>query len=282
VTGNPAGVSAGNGGLYGGGGGSSSVGGGELGTSRGAGGNAGQGIVVITYSPLVRTFKPSKRRFVRRILRKKTTKKLLLPLPIIQPAHVISWRPRPTRWLRPRRTEPAQRLLRRPLHYPIPPPLVVPRFNQGVAFRNTKAFVSDAPFFDYPNFSDLGTTYPQVTRQNNTVGFTNFYPTTIGQDQIQSQDQRLCGNLYNKFLTAFVTPPAPSVPDTTPLGATVATLSAMWSDQSTFTGSFIFVAPGFDDGGIFAISGSNLIVNPNGSGIPAGGLTANVTIEATQ
>jgi len=39
------------------------------------------------------------------------------------------------------------------------------------------------------------------------------------------------------------------------------------SDGSPFTGSFGFGAPCYDAGGIFAISGSNIIVNPSGPGV---------------
>lgn len=89
-------------------------------------------------------------------------------------------------------------------------------------------------------------------------------------------------------LTLVVTPTAPSIPSTTPKGSVVATLRASWSDGSAFTGSFIFVAPNFDYGGVYAITlnpdrTGQLIVNPNGPGVgSAGGSVEHVTIEATQ
>jgi hypothetical protein len=39
------------------------------------------------------------------------------------------------------------------------------------------------------------------------------------------------------------------------------------SDGSPFTGSVGFGNPYYDAGGIFAISGSNIIVNPSGPGV---------------
>jgi hypothetical protein len=199
---------------------------------------------------------------------------------IIQPAHFIAFRLRPVRWLRPRTRRLTSTRLKRAKPYPVRQPAIT-RFNQGIAFRNTKAFVADATAFDYPLWGGMST-YPQITKQGFIVGFTTSYPSVIGQDQLATNDHRISGNLFNKFLTMTVTPPAPSVPDTTQKGATIATLAALWSDASAFTGTFIFVAPNFDDGGVFAISGNNLIVSNTGPGIPAGGTVATVTIEPTQ
>jgi hypothetical protein len=64
-----------------------------------------------------------------------------------------------------------------------------------------------------------------------------------------------------------VTPSTPTIPDTTPLGAVVAKFSAAMNDGSPFGGTVIFGAPYYDAGGIFSISGSNIIVNPSGPGI---------------
>ncbi len=84
-------------------------------------------------------------------------------------------------------------------------------------------------------------------------------------------------------LTLIVSPTMPTIPDTTPLGTTVATLMGVWSSGATFTGSFIFVAPNFDDGGIYDISGNLLRVSPTGPGVGAeGGSVDFVTIAATQ
>ena len=83
-----------------------------------------------------------------------------------------------------------------------------------------------------------------------------------------------------------VTPPDPSIPDDTVLGATVATLQGVWSDGKPFTGGYVFVSPNFDDGGIYAITmnldhSGNLIINPDGPGVSGeGGSIDDVTIEA--
>lgn len=64
-----------------------------------------------------------------------------------------------------------------------------------------------------------------------------------------------------------VTPSTPEVPDTTSRGAVVATFSVAMSDGSPFTGKVGFGAPYYDAGGIFALSGNRIIVNPNGPGL---------------
>ncbi len=84
-----------------------------------------------------------------------------------------------------------------------------------------------------------------------------------------------------------VAPTMPTIPNTTSLGATVATITVTLSNGGTFTGTLTFGSPYFDDGGIYAISGSSspflLIVNPSGPGVGAeGGNIDNVTLVATQ
>jgi hypothetical protein len=56
------------------------------------------------------------------------------------------------------------------------------------------------------------------------------------------------------------------------------------SDGSPFTGTVGFGAPNYDAGGIFAISGNNIIVNPTGPGVGPNTttLTDQITLEATQ
>ncbi len=89
-------------------------------------------------------------------------------------------------------------------------------------------------------------------------------------------------SLLPATLTLVVSPTAPTIPSTTPLGTTVATLQGVWSDGSTFTGSFTFVAPNYD-ADTYSISGSNLIVSSNGPGVgSAGGSIEHVTMEAVQ
>ena len=76
--------------------------------------------------------------------------------------------------------------------------------------------------------------------------------------------------------------PNPSIPANAPLGSVVATITASWSDGSPFTGSLSFGPPYSNDGGVFAISGNNLIVNPAGPGVSAdANTTQNVTVVAT-
>jgi hypothetical protein len=81
-----------------------------------------------------------------------------------------------------------------------------------------------------------------------------------------------------------VTPSNPTIPDTTPLGAVVASFAVTMSDGSPFTGTVGFGAPYNDAGGVFAISGNNIIVNPSGPGVGPNTttLTDQITLEAIQ
>lgn len=84
-------------------------------------------------------------------------------------------------------------------------------------------------------------------------------------------------------LTLTITPPSPLIPDTSPIGTVVATVTAAWSDGSQFTGTIGFVGPYYDDGGTFALSGNQLIVSPMGMGVNGdAGTVQDVSIEATQ
>jgi len=80
-----------------------------------------------------------------------------------------------------------------------------------------------------------------------------------------------------------VTPSTPQVPDTTPLGAVVATYVVSMSDGTPFSGTVQFGAPNFDGGGVFALSGNNIIVNPNGPGVGPNmtTITDHITLQAT-
>lgn len=64
-----------------------------------------------------------------------------------------------------------------------------------------------------------------------------------------------------------VAPNVPSVPDTTPRGAVVATYSVKMSDNSPFAGTVRFGPPYYDYNGRFALRGNSIIVNPNGPGL---------------
>jgi hypothetical protein len=79
-----------------------------------------------------------------------------------------------------------------------------------------------------------------------------------------------------------VTPNTPDVPDTTPLGAVVATYTVTMSDGSPFSGTVRFGAPFYDGGGIFALTGKNIIVNPTGPGVGpnTATITDHITLEA--
>ena len=84
-------------------------------------------------------------------------------------------------------------------------------------------------------------------------------------------------------LTLNFNPSNPSVPANAPLGTVVATINPTWSDGSPFTGTLSFAKPYSNDEGVFAISGSNLIINPAGPGLSADANTVqNVSIVATQ
>jgi hypothetical protein len=84
-------------------------------------------------------------------------------------------------------------------------------------------------------------------------------------------------------LSLSVSPANPSIPNTTQLGATVATITASWSNGQPFNGTLGFGPPYSNAGGVFAISGNSLIVNPKGPGVGgAGGTVEQVTIVATQ
>jgi hypothetical protein len=84
------------------------------------------------------------------------------------------------------------------------------------------------------------------------------------------------------LLSLMFEPLNPSMSSTTPLGATVATIIATWSDGQPFTGT-ISIANS-TPAGVFAISNNNsLIISPSGPGVStAGGTVEQVTIVATQ
>jgi hypothetical protein len=78
-------------------------------------------------------------------------------------------------------------------------------------------------------------------------------------------------------------PPNPSIPSNAPPGAAVAVVDVTWSNGAPFTGNLKFAAPYGDDRGAFALSGNDIIINPNGPGVgAAGGTTQNITINAVQ
>ncbi len=84
-----------------------------------------------------------------------------------------------------------------------------------------------------------------------------------------------------RFIILTVTPLMSTILDTTSPHTDVATMSAIWSDGSMFTGTFIFVAPNFDNSGHYEIVGDKIRVSSLGVG-DQGGLDDLVTVEAVQ
>ena len=87
-------------------------------------------------------------------------------------------------------------------------------------------------------------------------------------------------------------PPNPFIPSTALGGTQVALIVVNMTDGSTFAGQLSFIAPNFNDGGIYAIdnsvgtvtyNGNNYItINPNGPGVSTqGGTIDNLTVGAT-
>jgi len=68
-------------------------------------------------------------------------------------------------------------------------------------------------------------------------------------------------------LSITFVPLAPSIAGTTAPGTVVAHVDARWSDGTPFTGSLTFGPPYGNDGGRFALSGRDVIVNPSGAGL---------------
>ena len=75
-------------------------------------------------------------------------------------------------------------------------------------------------------------------------------------------------------------PAAPSIQNSTPGGTVVATVNVTWSNGNPFTGKLSLVS---NDGGVFMLSGNQIMVNPSGPGVSAdGGTTQNITVQAVQ
>jgi hypothetical protein len=90
------------------------------------------------------------------------------------------------------------------------------------------------------------------------------------------------GASMSRQLVISLNPPSPSILSDAPPGTVVATITVAGSDGTPFTGTLGFAPPYSNDGGIFAISGDKLIINPEGPGAFAlSGTTRNVTITAT-
>jgi hypothetical protein len=73
-------------------------------------------------------------------------------------------------------------------------------------------------------------------------------------------------------------PASPSVPANAAVGTVVTALTASWSNGTAFTGTLAFASPDNSDGGLFALSRSNVVVN--GSLAKLGGTTQEITVQA--
>ena len=75
-------------------------------------------------------------------------------------------------------------------------------------------------------------------------------------------------------------PSTPTVSADAALGTVVTALTAKWSNGATFTGTVSFVSPHSSDGGLFALSGNNVVVNASLASL--GGTTQEITVQAQQ
>jgi hypothetical protein len=131
---------------------------------------------------------------------------------------------------------------------------------------------------------------PLVAPASSTVGGNGVYTYSTYSTGFPNQTWQQS----NYYVDISFTPAAPnlmiSINPTNPVisaevapGTVVATVNVTWSDGSPFTGSLGFGSPYSNDGGIFALSGNQIIVNPSGPGVSRdGGTTQNITIVATQ
>jgi hypothetical protein len=94
-------------------------------------------------------------------------------------------------------------------------------------------------------------------------------------------------SLYATFATTATptlqlndSPSSPSVSADAAVGTVVTTLVPSWSNGMPFTGTLSFGSPYNADGGLFALSGTNVIVN--GSLADLGGTTQEITVQAQQ
>lgn len=78
-------------------------------------------------------------------------------------------------------------------------------------------------------------------------------------------------------------PPMPSLPASAFTGTVVSTVHVVWTNGAPFTGTLGFGPPFFSDSSVFALSGNDVIVNPDGPGLGADGDTTQMlSIIATQ
>ncbi|HZU91695.1 MAG TPA: DUF4082 domain-containing protein [Stellaceae bacterium] len=141
----------------------------------------------------------------------------------------------------------------------------------------------------YYGLSNGVTTGPLHAPASATVGgngvyvYARAFPNQTWEDSNYFVDVLFTPTATTPYLKLSFNPANPSVASNAPGGTVVATITASWSDGSPFTGTLSFGSPYSNDNGIFAISGNNLIINPNGPGLSSdAGTTQSVTIVATQ
>jgi hypothetical protein len=146
---------------------------------------------------------------------------------------------------------------------------IVPAWSDGSPFTGSLMFAS-------PNFSDNG-----CFSINGSLQLITACNLTGDGGTIQNVTVSAIQPLPTLSLT--VMPAAPTTPSSNGTSGNVAALQGGWSDGSPFTGSYIFVTPNYDVNGTYALSGSELIINPNGPGVAgAGGTIQHISMEATQ
>jgi hypothetical protein len=138
--------------------------------------------------------------------------------------------------------------------------------------------------FDLTNLRSAGSlTIPAAVGGNGVYTYSAGFPDQAFENSNYYVDVAFTpGASMARQLVISVNPPSLSILPDAPPGTVVATITVAWSDGTSFTGTLGFAPPYSDDGGIFAISGDKLIINPAGPGALAlSGTTRNVTITAT-
>jgi hypothetical protein len=138
--------------------------------------------------------------------------------------------------------------------------------------------------FDLTNLRSAGSlTIPAAVGGNGVYTYSAGFPDQAFENSNYYVDVAFTpGASMAQQLVISVNPPSLSILPDAPPGTVVATITVAWSDGTSFTGTLGFAPPYSDDGGIFAISGDKLIINPAGPGALAlSGTTRNVTITAT-
>jgi Domain of unknown function (DUF4082) len=118
---------------------------------------------------------------------------------------------------------------------------------------------------------------------NGVYHYNNTFPSNTYDSSNYYVDVAFAPAAPASYLILSVNPATPSITSSAPLGSVVATINASWSDGNPFIGTLAFAPPYSNGQGVFAISGSNLIIDPAGPGVSTDvNTTLNVTIVATQ